>query len=472
MPDLVVRDVLVDGRPVSVALTNGRIVEVGAHVDQAGAVVVDGDGCAAVPGLHDHHIHLLATAAARRSVDVGPAAVADLDQLGHAVRAATPHRGWVRAVGYHESVAGDLDGAALDRVLAGTPLRVQHRSGARWTLNRAGLDLLTAGGADHPGLERDPAGQPTGRLHRGDDWLRRRLGDSPADGLAELGADLLAWGVASVTDLTPSTDPADFDVLADAVGRGILPQQVTVTGGIELATLHPPVPLRRGPVKLVVDDGDLPGLDDLAEQIRAAHRAGRPVAVHLVTRAALLLALAAWDEAGTVPGDRVEHGSVIPPEVIPQLAGLGLTVVTQPGFVADRGDRYLADVDRRDLADLYRSASLIAGGVAVGAGTDAPYASPDPWRSIRAAVARVTPTGTVLGPGERVDSASALALFLGEAHAPGRPRRVRPGARGDLCLLDRAVLAAGDLDSPVVGVVAGGRWTAIGHRPLARFPDR
>ena len=64
--------------------------------------------------------------------------------------------------------------------------------------------------------------------------------------------------------------------------------------------------------------------------------------MHCVTRAALLLALAVWQEVGSVAGDRMEHASVTPPEVIAAMAQLSLTVVTQPAFIAARGDAYLA----------------------------------------------------------------------------------------------------------------------------------
>ena len=47
--------------------------------------------------------------------------------------------GWLRGVAYHESVAGPLDRDRLDAWVADRPLRVQHRSGALWMLNSAGI---------------------------------------------------------------------------------------------------------------------------------------------------------------------------------------------------------------------------------------------------------------------------------------------------------------------------------------------
>ena len=50
--------------------------------------------------------------------------------------------GWIRGVGYFESVAGELDRARLDRLAPARPLRIQHRSGALWMLNSAAVDRL------------------------------------------------------------------------------------------------------------------------------------------------------------------------------------------------------------------------------------------------------------------------------------------------------------------------------------------
>jgi predicted amidohydrolase YtcJ len=153
------------------------------------------------------------------------------------------------------------------------------------------------------------------------------------------------------------------------------------------------------------------------------------VAVHCVTRVQLVLTLAALDVAGRAPGDRIEHGAVIPAEMVPALGGL--TVVSQPHFVAERGEQYARDVAPEDLPDLWRLRSLIDAGVAVAAGSDAPFGGADPWAVMRAASRR--PAG--LGPGEAVDPATALRLFLGSPAMPSVPRVIAPGAAADLVLL-------------------------------------
>lgn len=442
LPDhLLLRDVEVAGRTTTVVVAGGRVVAVGAAPDLGRpALVVDGHGGALIPGLHDHHTHLMATAARSRSVSVGPPAVCSPPDLVRALVEADqtmPAGTWIRAIDYHHSVAGDLDRCSIDAMVSGRPVRVQDRSGARWTCNTVAVAALGLDHLDRPGIERDAAGRATGRVHRGDAWLRALLPDLGPPDLGALGRRLAAWGVTGVTDATPHTSADELVPLAEAAASGALPQRVVAMGGVELAS-HPfPAPLGRGPVKVVIDDGgDYPCVESLGAAFGAAHAAGRPVAVHCVSRVALVLALAAWDDVHPVPGDRVEHGAVIPPELVVELARHRLTVITQPSFVATRGDDYLADVDRADLPSLYRCASLVEAGVGVAGSTDAPYGPADPWRAVAAARDRATERGAVVGAGERLSPQQALALFLGSPADPGGPcRAVRAGVVADLCLL-------------------------------------
>ncbi len=433
---------------MSVRIRGDRIAAVGPDLSRAfGERVVDAGGGMLLPGLHDHHIHLLAVAAADGSVCCGPPAVRNREELAAALRAAAAAAtvqpgGWVRGIGYHDSVAGALTRADLDAMIADVPVRVQHRSGALWMLNSAAVAAV--GLDDHagapPGAGRGPDGRPDGRLFRLDGWLRERLPPSPAPDLTTVGRGLAGFGVTGVTDATAGTGPAEVDLLTAAVTRGDLPQRLTVTGGPELAApAHPR--LRLGPVKIVIDDGAPVEFDELVALVRRARAAGRAVAVHCVTRAALVLTIAvleaADDEPGVAhPGDRIEHGAVIPPDLLDQLVERELTVVTQPHFIAERGEEYLREVDPVDLPWLYRCAGLRRAGVAVAGGTDAPFGDLDPWSSMRAAVARRTTAGSPIGLDEAVDAATALALYLGDPARPGGPsRRIVPGAPADLCLL-------------------------------------
>ncbi|HKA16017.1 MAG TPA: amidohydrolase family protein [Myxococcota bacterium] len=425
--------------PLDVRIAGGRIAEIGAGLSRArGEPDLDARGGALLPGLHDHHVHLHALAAAQTSIACGPPAVMNADQLAAALRrAAQRGGGWLRGVAYHESVAGPLAREQLDAWVADRPVRVQHRSGALWVLNSAGVAELERAGACWPdGAERDARGRLTGRLFRADAWLRERLRGALPD-LAAVGAQLAAFGVTGATDASAANDRAALRHLCDAAGRGALPQQLLVMGEPDLPE---PACARtaRGAVKALLDDRSLPDFGAFCARIRAAHGAGRAYAVHCATRAQGLFAAAAFREAGTRRGDRLEHASVAPPELVALAAELGLAVVTQPHFIAERGDDYRRDVDPADLPWLYRAQGWLAAGVPLAAGSDAPYGSSDPWQGIAAAVRRASASGAVLGAGEALTPEQAFALYSAPLGDPGGPARgVTAGAAADLCLLDR-----------------------------------
>jgi len=452
---MLIREAEVEGRLTDVRLADGRVAELGPRLEAGGDEVVEAHGGALLPGLVDHHVHLLAVAAALASVACGPPDVRDPGGLREALRgAAADVHGWVRGVGYVETVAGDLDARTLDELDDRRPVRVQHRSGALWMLNSRAAAQVGLQDADHPGVERDAEGRATGRVWRADRWLGERLPRGAAPSLDDVGRRLSALGITGVTDATPQLAPGARDALAAALASGAIAQDVLALGWPLDPSVAPPPGgrLRPGPWKIVLADSGLPDLDDLCAEIAAAHTVGRAVAVHCVTREALALLLAALDLCGIVSGDRLEHAALVPAEVVPVLRARGLAVVTQPGFVAHRGDDYRREVPPADLPDLYRCASLAAADVPVGLSSDAPYGPLDPWAVMAAAVHRRTPDGEVLGPAERMTPAAALASYLSPAdHPGGSPRRVVPGAPADLVLLHPPLEEAlHDLDAALV----------------------
>jgi predicted amidohydrolase YtcJ len=426
---LIRRGILLDGRVTDIRVDE-RIVEVADTLTPLHAEeVLDADGGAVLPGLHDHHLHLRAMAAALDSVPVGPPRVRTKAQLAQALSAATPGAdGWIRAVGYHASVAGELDSEALDRIVADTPLRVQHRSGAMWILNSAGLDRV--GMSDHP----------DGRLHSADDWsdaLPRR-----ETALTEISRRLTAYGVTGVTDATPDLSAEDIVTLSVAHGRGEIPQRLHFLA----------------PGKRILHDDRL-DVDELTEWV-ADHNADQiPVALHCVTYPQLVVAIAALRSAGGHPGDRIEHAAIVPDDMVSDLVDIGVTVVTQPNFVAERGEHYLRDVPVDERPQLWRLASLLRAGIPVAISTDAPFGAMDPWAAIRAAVHRSTRAGEVLNPDERVSAHEALRMLLGNPKRPSLLRTVDAGQPGDLIVLTLPPAAALETlaSDMVAATVMGGR---------------
>jgi len=479
---VLVRNAEVGGRRrADVRVGPERIEDVGPGLTrQPGEEVVDAGGGAVIPGLHDHHLHLRAAVAARRSVDVSrvsdPAGFDQLIATGAAAAGVTTGR-WARAIGWDEHQAGLVDRQRLDVLTGQVPTRVQHRSGAMWVLNSAALHAIGAERCDLDGIERDPDGGATGRLLRMDGWLAGRLasigagrGQPPlADGLAEFAASCSKLGITGFTDATPGRDLADAEELAALSEAGVFPQRLVLMtpAGVRIGCAGR---VAIGPVKLLLDDDTLPTAQSLAGEIGRAHADGRGAAVHCVTAEQLVVAVAAFEQAGPPPtgtADRIEHAGVVPPGYAERLACLGLAVVTQPGFVSQRGDQFALHVPPPERAWLYPCASLLQAGVPVAASSDAPFGPANPWLAIATAVSRRTSSGTVLGEDERMSAAQALRLYLTVAGDVRRVRTITPGEPGEVCVLRaplRAVLSD-PLSAEVAATVIGGELTGqyAGH---------
>ena len=402
---------------LDVRCRDGRIAQIGRCLDVADDEdTLDAAGGALLPGLHDHHIHLFALAAARRSVPCGPPSATTRDELRTALETA-PGEDWIRGVGYHESVAGILDTRSLDELRDDRPVRIQHRSGKVWFINSLATRRL--------GIE-----TTNGQLFRLDGLLRERLAedDDLVPAVEETSSLLAGYGITGITDATYTND----STTAALYRRLDLRQHVNLMGDESLAA---------GPLKIMLDDAALPELDGLQQRIAEVHGRGRPVAFHCVTRTELVFALAALRHAGTMSGDRIEHASVTDAATMRFLQDVSgddrhVTVVTQPNFIAERGDQYLRDVPREDHDNLYRCRGFLEAGIPLGGGTDAPYGDPDPWAAMRAAVERRTTTGRVLGKEETLSPEQALALWSTPLEDPGgTPRRIEVGACADFCVL-------------------------------------
>jgi predicted amidohydrolase YtcJ len=431
---MLIRDIsLLDGTRADVRIAGDRIAEIGGLSPVPGQPVLEGRGGLLLPGLHDHHIHLAALAAQRASILCGPPAIEDADALR--VRLAQPGTGWLRGIGYHESVAGMLDAVALDAMVPDRPVRIQHRSGRMWFFNSAALDILLTESAPPPGLERVD-GRYTGRLFDADPWLRKALGSSPPQ-LDNVSMLLARHGVTGITEMSPANDPATAAWFRQEQAERRLHQRCLLSGSLSLTDARFDAMLRPGCAKLHLHEHELPPIEEAIAFIAAAHERQWPVAVHCTTEVELAYTLAAFDEAGARTGDRIEHASIASDPLVTEMARLGLHVVAQPHFITERGDRYLEDVEPEHIPLLYRLKSLSRAGLVLAGGSDAPFGAPDPWAAMRAAVSRRSAKGRTMGADEALSPEEALALFLADPADLPRQRGISVGADADLCLLDR-----------------------------------
>ncbi|WP_028266866.1 amidohydrolase family protein [Arthrobacter sp. MA-N2] len=412
----------------SVLIRDGLVSEVGSRRACPGTRVIDARGGSVVPGLWDHHLHLRSWAARRRSVDVS--AVTDPVRFQAVVRTAAgnkPPGAWLRIVGYDDDALGDLDAHRLDELLPlPTPLRVQHRSGHQWVLNRRAIELLhEATGHSMP---------DDGVLLDDDSILARLPGELEDDsGIVREARLLAAQGCIGATDMTATTDPVSARKLAGTVRRWL---QLGVFGKVR------PYPWEtRGTVhgtKLIVADHNLPELDGLIRMISES-RPG-PVALHAVTYEALVLAMCALETAGRA-GDRIEHAFLAsgdyPKSNASRAGNHELPCVgAHPGFIWSQGNRLARVLTESEHEDYQRLRSWHEAGYTLLGGTDAPFGTSRLWRAMQCAVDRRTPDGRPLNRSEALTPEEAFTMFTpgglrGTAYTPAPSL----GKTADLCIL-------------------------------------
>ena len=434
MQQLLVKNAELHGHRVNLRCTQRYINEISDHLSpRIDEQVLDVNGGALIPSLRDDHLHLLAMAARKRSVECGPPEIADANQLRNKLRL-EEGTGWIRGTGYHESIAGDLTASLIDQWVEDRPVRIQHRSGRVWYFNSLG--------AKEMGLPSDSHGQ----LYRRDEAIFARLPveRSLEDELQEVSRQLASCGVTHVTDATPSNNDQTLAFLQDRCPE----VRVRAMGGPELSGGHR---------KIILDDYRLPDFQEFCDLIAESHSAQRPVAIHCVSKVEVVFAVSALNEVGSVVDDRLEHATELSSDVMQMVEALRLHVVPNPNFLYARGDQYIRDNEPEVLNSLFPIRSMLARGIPCTIGTDAPFGDADPWRAITAATDRRTRGGAVIGSHEAIEPEEALALFTSDSE------EIEVGSPANLVCLDKPWSEARNRlsSSDVLATVLEGQFTYV-----------
>ncbi len=486
----------------SLAIAGDRIAGgVGTHETALpGPERVDLGGRCVLPGFTDSHVHFPTWAVAQNEVRLED--TRSLDEALARVREALPGAkgAWLRGRGWRSgdwSPAVEPTKEALDEVVSDRPVVLMARDSHSLWLNSAALarangDLQVPGGV----VELDDQGEPTGVLREESCWhFRDAYVDIPDDEYVEAmraGVRLAASrGVTAVHDKDGWLGALRFWQRLE--GEGSLGLRVWQSlpaekaGELEDADIRSgfggPL-LRLGYLKAFMDgtlgsqtarmlDGsgvEITSRDQLAEHIRAAARAGFPIAVHAIGDLANREALDAfeatrdeWRPLGL--RQRIEHAQLLAAEDVPRFAELGVAASVQ--FSHAPSDRDLADRFWGDLSsEPYAFRSLLDSGAVVANGSDAPIEELDPLAGIRAGVLRTLDERPAWRPEQALSVEQALeatcvtpAWLSGDEHRRGR---LLPGFYADLVVLDRDPLAVEPEELPEINVAAtmlGGAWT-------------
>ncbi len=405
----------------------------------------------------------------------------------------------------------------LDRVSETRPIFVFHASAHLATVNTAQLqEAEITAATPTPGISLDAAGRPDGELQ-----------EPPAMGLARRAIIKLSkalytpeayWNYARearnsghtlVTDLgtTRLTDERELEQWKTITSDPDYPVRVmvamgTLRGGTvdELSALGPTLDehanakLRFGIVKLVLD-GSIQGFtarvswphylhppeghpgnglwliapDQLAGMLRRLHDDGLTIHVHCNGDEATEVYLDAMEEVLTAsprPDHRhtVQHCQLTTPAQYARMAALGMCANIFANHIFHWGDQH------RDITlgperarGMDACATALRAGVSIAIHSDAPVTPMGHLHTAWCAVNRLTASGEVLGPDERISVEQALeAITLGAAHQLKLDHEMGSIEAGKLA--DFAILADDPLevdpvtlkDIEVWGTVLGG----------------
>ncbi len=498
----------------AVAIAEGRFLAVGASKEVlalAGRHTrrMDLAGARVFPGFNDAHAHPWASGLeALRYVACDKTSIDEITAALNARAATTPPGGWVRGYLYDDGktprvlTRADLDAAAPDH-----PVLVTHRGGHTGYVNSRALELVgaKAGMADPPGgrFERDAGGELTGRV--ADKALDAVAAKIPDDltrddhrrAVALISKLYSSHGITSVCEA--DTSPDGLQGYQDAREAGDLTYRAYCLMGVDhldryiAAGVHTGFGdsmVRIGGIKQYADGSisertawlaepyvgipDYTGVElgtreSLYENSRKAWRAGFQLATHANGERAIDRILGVYEELQREfprrdPRFRIEHCTVVTPELVARMRTLEVIPVPFAGYVNFHGDVlhfYGEERTRRMFA--YRS--FIDAGLRPPSSSDYTASPPSPMLWLYSETTRRDPTGHVWGENQRITVQEALrSITLDGAHASFDEHEkgsIEPGKLADLAVLAHdplAVPAEQWLDIKVERTLLGGKW--------------
>ncbi len=478
----------------------------GSHTRQ-----IDLGGRRVLPGLMDSHFHYYDWALNRRRLKLADTASL-VDVCAHVTRAArnTPSGGWILGHGWNETRWLDprlITRADLDSLTPANPAILWRSDMHLAVANSLALQEanISAETPDPPQgvIDRDATGQPTGVLRELAINLVRVVVPPPTqaetvaairDGFTELHR-LGLTGVHDYRIMGGADGSLAFRAYQhlQAAGELALRMWMLLPGerldqaiALGLRTGFGDDTLRVGHVKFFADGGqgartawmleayeDTPScgmpltpMEEIADAVRRAHKAGLAVAIHAIGDRANRELVTVFEQALNNESDaspnaphRIEHLQNIRPEDVRRLGRLGVMASVQPIHVPDDFPMIEQSVGRRGRWS-YPFRDLLAAGVPLAFGSDCPVADPNPLWGIHAAVTRQMRDGTPSGgwyPGQCLSVAEAVWGFsMGAALASGREAELgslAPGKLADLIVLDRDIFTIDPMEIAQTQVV-------------------
>jgi len=514
--------------PEAFAVLGERVVATGSAVELAArfpeAERTDFGTGVVVPGFIDAHIHPSIVAEDLLNLDVSSEVVTSLAELtGRVLERATstPTGTWIRASRYDDAKMAEgrvLTRWDLDEVAPDHPVLVVQVAGHWGVVNSKALELGSLTDNSEPpsggAYGRDAAGHLNGVLYEralfefaypavanGETIMPVATLEDRLGGLQKALPMFHAAGLTSLGDAL--VGPRDVTLYQEAERRGILTARVNMLLSYDsferfrrlgLRSGFGSDRLRFGGVKGFVDgaiggrtcllEQPFEGTDDhgmqttstsdLADLVRSVHEAGSRLAIHANGDRAIALLLDQIEaaEAALPRPDahhRIEHCSVITPEILARMRRLGMIAAPFATYVHYHGGKLLEWYGAERAERMFAHRSFLDAGVAVAGTSDYPCGPFAPLLAMQSCVTRRGYDGAEIGPSQRITPLEALALYTtGGAYASGEQAvkgRLAPGFLADFVVLGEDPLATPPerlAAIPVQATYVGGRqvWPA------------
>lgn len=418
----------------AIAVMNGKIVHVGSDADMKRWIdgqtkVVDLRGKTVVPGLIDSHAHMITLGGPLPFVDLRDVESIREIQRRLAARVKETGKGkWIQGRGWDQDRLKERRYPTrwdLDKVSPDNPVMLQRVCGHVGVANSKALKIAKLDVDEIASLgslvDRDPkTGEPTGIVREGASDLLWNLPDPSEEDM--LAACSRACTIAVKVGLTSVTwlvhKPNEVYALRKLEKQEKLPLRINVMVPVEhfekFSKKRIDRPFLKSKCVKIFTDGSLgartaalekPYSDEpstsgvlyysphqLSKLLRKVDKAGFQVAVHAIGDSAVKQTLEAFsDVAGSKRiremRHRIEHASVVNPELIKGIRELGLLVCVQPQFAIS--DFWVESRLGHERARwTYALRSMMDGGIPIAASSDAPAEVLNPLLGLWAAVAR------------------------------------------------------------------------------------
>jgi len=478
----------------AIALAGNRILAVGSDSDVRRFVgprteIIDLRGRTVTPGFNDAHCHPIALGLSLREVDARTPPNRSIAEIVTRIaeRAATQPPGtWIVAHGYDQAQLIERRHPTredLDRATSQHPVLLIRACGHIGVANSLALERagIGPGTPDPPGgtIDRSADGMPTGVLREAAlQLVRAALPEPTVDDLVaaleEAGTLFLRFGVTSVQE-AGIRRAEEFLAYQRLARDRRLPVRSTLMILIDpllepcralgLRTGFGDSWLRIGPAKLFLDgsiggrtarmsepylDRDTLGLwmDDpevMKRKIVEAHCAGFQCCAHAIGDAAIELLLDAFEEALRVQPrpdhrHRIEHCSILRPDLIDRIARLGAVPIPGTTFLHDFRAVYLSGLGLERLRYAYALRTFLDRGIVAAASSDTPVCSPNALLGIQTMVTRKDADGQVTWPEECITLEEAIRVYtVNGAYASFSEHEkgtIEPGKLADLAVLE------------------------------------